>query len=68
MSHSDRLNTIALYAARAAIEAMREPTEGMLEAAATCFRPTGRRRTLGDILYVEYRAAIDAALSPSTKD
>lgn len=32
MSHSERLNAIALDAARAAIEAMREPTEEMCDA------------------------------------
>jgi len=46
--------------ARAAIEAMREPTEAMVDA----FVWYGHGKTIGDVARIGWQSMIDAALSP----
>lgn len=53
-----------LDAARAAMEAMREPTEGMLESAIAIDRPDWRRLSLERAMW---GAMIDAALAEGTE-
>ena len=47
--------------ARSAIEAMREPSAAMIDAACSC----KRGQTVGETLRDEYKAMIDAALQDS---
>ncbi|HEY1035029.1 MAG TPA: hypothetical protein VGE09_08610 [Pseudoxanthomonas sp.] len=60
LSHPARLNAIALEAARAAIEAMREPTEAMYEAA--ILTHVRENKGIEHSPHLSWQAMIDAIL------